>query len=192
VTVHSYTAKAIQNAIRGGVRNVEHGQMIDEKTAQLMMETNTSVCLQPFYDDEDAIPHVPGSFQEAKYKALISGTDRAFALAKKHNLLFGFGTDTQFMPALAARQGAQLAKLARYYEPWEVLKIATSQNYKIFKRSGPRDPYPGDNGVVREGAYADLLLVDGNPLGNIDLIADPHKNFVIIMKDGEIYKNTLH
>ena len=85
--------------------------MLDEETAKLMMETNTSICLQPFYDDEDAIPHEPGSFQEAKYEAMISGTDTAFALAKNHNLLFGFGTDTQFMPALAARQGAQLAKL---------------------------------------------------------------------------------
>ena len=58
-------------------------------------------------------------------------------------------------------------------------------------KSGPRDPCPGDNGVVREGAHADLLLVDGNPLKDIDLIADPHTNFVIIMKDGFIYKNTL-
>ena len=101
------------------------------------------------------------------------------------------GTDTQASPALAERQAAQLAKLARNFEPWEVLKNATSQNYQIMKRSGPRDPYPGENGVVREGAYADLLLVDGNPLENIDLIADPHTNFVIIMKDGVIYKNSL-
>ena len=191
VTVHSYTAKAIQNAIRGGVRNVEHGQMIDEETAQLMKKTNTSICLQPFYDDKDAIPLPAGSFQAEKYHAMISGTDTAFALAQKYDLLFGFGTDSQGMPALAERQGAQLAKLARYYKPWEVLKVATSQNYEIFKRSGPRDPYPGDNGVVREGAYADLLLVDGNPLENIDLIADPEKNFVIIMKDGKIYKNAI-
>ncbi|AXI53370.1 hydrolase [Sulfitobacter sp. JL08] len=191
VTVHSYTGKAIQNAIRGGVRNVEHGQMIDEETAKLMKETDTSVCMQPFYNDEDAIPLEPGSFAAQKYQLLISGTDTAFALAKKYDLLFGFGTDTQGSQALAARQGAQLAKLTRYFEPWEVLKIATSQNYEILKRSGPRDPYPGDNGVVREGAYADLLLVDGNPLENIDLIADPDKNFVIIMKDGVIYKNTI-
>jgi len=191
VTVHSYTAKAIQNAIRGGVRNVEHGQLIDEETAKLMQETNTSVCLQPFYDDEDAIPMPPGSFQEKKYQQLISGTDNAFKLAKKYDLLFGFGTDTQGNPALAERQGAQLAKLVRYFEPWEVLKIATSQNYQIMKRSGPRDPYPGENGVVKEGALADLLLVDGNPLEDINLIADPHKNFVIIMKDGVIYKNTI-
>ncbi|MFD2231329.1 metal-dependent hydrolase family protein [Alkalimarinus sediminis] len=192
VTVHSYSAKAIQNAIRGGVRNVEHGQMIDKETAKLMKKTNTSVCLQPFYDDEDAIPFPPGSFQEGKYHEMISGTDTAFELAQKYELLFGFGTDTQGMPALVERQGAMLAKLARYFKPWEVLKIATSQNYKIFKRSGPRDPYPGENGVVREDAYADLLLVDGNPLENIHLIADPHKNFVVIMKDGKIYKNTVN
>ena len=191
VTVHSYSAKAIQNAIRGGVRNVEHGQMIDEETAKLMKKSGTSVCLQPFYDDEDAIPMPPGSFAEKKYQQLISGTDNAFKLAKKYDLLFGFGTDTQGNPALAERQGAQLAKLVRYFEPWEVLKIATSQNYQIMKRSGPRDPYPGENGVVKEGAYADLLLVDGNPLEDINLIADPHKNFVIIMKDGVIYKNTI-
>ena len=192
VTVHSYSAKAIQNAIRGGVRNVEHGHLIDEETAKLMKETNTSVCMQPFYDDEDAIPWPPGSFAEEKYHKLISGTDNAYELAKKYNLLFGFGTDTQGDPALADRQGAQLAKLVRYFEPWEVLKIATSQNYKIMKRSGPRDPYPGENGVVKEGALADLLLVDGNPLEDINLIADPHKNFVIIMKDGVIYKNSIN
>ena len=191
VTVHSYTAKAIQNAIRGGVRNVEHGQLIDEETAKLMKEKNTSVVMQPFYNDEDAIPLPPDSFAAKKYQQLISGTDNAYALAKKYNLLLGFGTDSQGSPALAERQGAQLAKLVRYFEPWEVLKIATSQNYQIMKRSGPRDPYPGENGVVKEGAYADLLLVDGNPLEDINLIADPHKNFVIIMKDGVIYKNTL-
>lgn len=191
VTVHSYTAKAIQNAIRGGVRNVEHGQLIDEETAKLMKEKNTSVVMQPFYNDEDAIPLPPDSFAAKKYQQLISGTDNAYALAKKYNLLLGFGTDSQGSPALAERQGAQLAKLVRYFEPWEVLKIATSQNYQIMKRSGPRDPYPGENGVVKEGAYADLLLVDGNPLEDINLIADPHKNFVIIMKDGKIYKNTL-
>ncbi|MGE5264470.1 MAG: amidohydrolase family protein, partial [Acidobacteriota bacterium] len=63
---------------------------------------------------------------------------------------------------------------------------------ELLKMSGPRDPYPdGDLGVVKEGAYADLLLVDGNPLENLDLVADPDKNFAVIMKDGKIYKNAL-
>jgi hypothetical protein len=57
--------------------------------------------------------------------------------------------------------------------------------------SGKRNPYPGKLGVVEQGALADLLLVDGNPLDNINLIADPANSFKIIMKDGTIYKNTL-
>ena len=67
----------------------------------------------------------------------------------------------------------------------------TSRGAELIELSGPRNPYPGKLGVIEEGAYADLLLVDGNLLENIDLIGDPEKNFAIIMKDGIIYKNTL-
>ena len=59
------------------------------------------------------------------------------------------------------------------------------------RRAGLRNPYPGKLGVLEEGALADLLLVDGNPIDNIKLIEDPAKNFVVIMKDGKIYKNLL-
>jgi imidazolonepropionase-like amidohydrolase len=53
------------------------------------------------------------------------------------------------------------------------------------------NPYPGKLGVVKPGALADLLLVDGDPIANIKLVEDPEKNFVVVMKDGKIYKNTL-
>ena len=70
--------------------------------------------------------------------------------------------------------------------------MATSTNAELLALSGPRNPYKdAPLGVVAEGAYADLILVDGNPLQNIDLVADPGKNFVVIMKDGKIYKNTV-
>jgi len=191
VMVHAYTAKAVQNALRAGVRSIEHGQLIDEDTAKMIKRADAWVCMQPFLDDEDAIPFPPGSFSAMKYQQLLSGTDNAYNLAKEYDLNLAFGTDTQNDPQLADRQGAQLAKLIRWYEPWEVLRMATSVNHQLFKLSGPRDPYPGKNGVVEEGALADLLLVDGNPLENINLIADPEKNFVVIMKDGKIYKNTV-
>ena len=113
-------------------------------------------------------------------------------MAKKYDLKVAFGTDLQNGAEIAATQGKALTKLTRWYEPWEVLKMATSTNYQLFKMSGPRDPYPGKNGVIEEGALADLLLVDGNPLENVNLIADPDKNFVMIMKDGKIYKNTMN
>jgi imidazolonepropionase-like amidohydrolase len=66
--------------------------------------------------------------------------------------------------------------------------MATGTNAELLAMSGKRNPYPGKLGVVEEGALADLLLVDGNPLENIKLIANP-MNFVVIVKDGKIYKN---
>lgn len=87
-------------------------------------------------------------------------------------------------------QGAILTTMTTWYSPAEVLRIATSTNAELLALSGPRNPYPGALGVVAEGALADLLLVDGNPLDDIELIADPHANFLVIMKDGEIVKDS--
>jgi imidazolonepropionase-like amidohydrolase len=69
--------------------------------------------------------------------------------------------------------------------------MATSTAGELFKMSGLRNPYPdGDLGVIKDGAYADLLLVDGNPLESLSAVTD-QKNLRIIMKDGKIYKNTI-
>ena len=69
--------------------------------------------------------------------------------------------------------------------------MATSTNAELLSLTGLRNPYPGKLGVVEEGAFADLLLVQGDPLAELDIVADPEKNFVVIMKNGKIYKNTL-
>jgi len=73
----------------------------------------------------------------------------------------------------------------------EALRLVTHDNAQLLALSGPRNPYPGKLGVIEEGALADVLLVDGDPLANLDLIADPDKNFLVIMKDGKVYKNLL-
>lgn len=93
---------------------------------------------------------------------------------------------------LAAKQGKFLAKLGTRFTGYEALKIAASENARLPALSGPRSPYQeGPSGVLKEGAYADLILVDGNPLEDLQLAADPDKNFDLIMKDGKVYKNTL-
>ena len=69
--------------------------------------------------------------------------------------------------------------------------MATGTNGELLQLTGKRNQYPGKLGVVQVGAMADLLLVDGNPLENLKLIADPERNFVVIMKDGVVYKNTV-
>ena len=191
--VHVYTSKAIQTAVRAGVKSIEHGQMMDEAAAEMMAKNGTWLCLQPFLDDEDAIPFPEGSIQRKKFVTMTDGTDTAYRLAKKYKIKTAFGTDVLFDPTLAKKNGKQLAKLKRWYTPYEVLKMATHDNAQLLAMSGPRNPYQeGELGVVKEGAYADLLLVDGNPLENIDLIVDPDKNFVLIMKDGVIYKNAVN
>jgi imidazolonepropionase-like amidohydrolase len=191
VTVHAYTPRAIQTAIRAGVRCIDHGQLIDEPTARLMAEKGVWLSMQPFLDDEDAIRFPEGSANRAKQVQMVQGTDNAYALAKKYKLKTAWGTDTLFDPKLATRQGAQLAKMQRWYTPAEVLRMATSTNGELLAMSGARSPYPGKLGVVEEGALADLLLVDGDPIANLRLIEDPAKNFVVIMKDGKVHKNLL-
>lgn len=191
VTVHAYTPRAIQKAIRAGVKCIEHGNLADEATARMMAEKGVWWSLQPFLDDEDAIPFREGSANRKKQIQMTAGTDTAYRLAKQHKVKTAWGTDTLFDPKLATRQGAQLAKLVRWYSPAEVLKMATADNAEMLALSGPRNPYPGKLGVVEQGALADLLLVDGDPLANIKLIEDPSKNFKVIMKDGKIYKNQI-
>jgi imidazolonepropionase-like amidohydrolase len=190
VTAHAYTPRSIKRAIDAGVLCIEHGHLLDEATAKLMAEKGIWLSIQPFLDDEDANP-VHSPMMRARQLEVIAGTDRAYALAKKYKIKTAFGTDVLFDARLAGRQGAQLAKLVRWYTSGEALKMATGDNGQLLALSGLRSPYPGKLGVVEEGALADLLLVDGNPVENIELVADPAKSFVVIMKDGKIFKNLL-
>jgi imidazolonepropionase-like amidohydrolase len=190
VAVHAYTPRSIKRAIDAGVLCIEHGHLLDDATAKLMAEKGIWLSIQPFLDDEDANP-VHSPMMRARQLEVIAGTDRAYALAKRYKIKTAFGTDVLFDARLAGRQGAQLAKLVRWYTSGEALKMATGDNGQLLALSGLRSPYPGKLGVVEEGALADLLLVDGNPVENIELISDPARNFVVIMKDGKIFKNLL-
>lgn len=192
VTVHAYTPTAIKTAIKAGVKCIDHGQLADEETAKLMAEKGVWWSLQPFLDHgHSRFPE--GSANRLKQKEMTKGTDNAYALAKKYNIKTAWGTDILFDPNEAAKQGAKLADMTRWYTPFEILKMATSTNAELLKMSGKRNPYQkGNLGEIAVGAYADLILVDGNPLKDINLVADPETSFVLIMKDGVIYKNTLN
>lgn len=89
------------------------------------------------------------------------------------------------------KQASEILKLRKWFSPGEILKMVTYDNAQLLALSGPRTPYPGKLGLIEAGALADLLLVDGDPVANLDLIGDPAKNFRVIMKDGRIHKNTI-
>lgn len=190
VAVHAYTPRAIRQAIEAGVKCIDHGQLLDEPTVKLMAEKGTWWSLQPFLDDEDATPFAEGSANRKKQLQMISGTDNAYKLAKQYKIKTAWGTDSLFDAKVTARQGQQLTKLTRWYGSAEILRMATSTNAELLALSGLRSPYDGKLGVVQEGALADLLLVEGDPIANIRLIENPAQNFAVIMKDGAIHKNT--
>jgi imidazolonepropionase-like amidohydrolase len=142
-----------------------------------------TVCSEPQLDD----------FSNAKLAQVCKGTAFVYETAKKiPNLKVTFGTDLFFVPKeVMDGQVKQMERLLKWYKPVEILRMATGTAGELFKLSGLRNPYPeGDLGVVKQGAYADLLLVEGNPLKDLSAVTDK-ENLKIIMKDGKIYKNTL-
>ena len=187
VTVHAYTPRATRRAIEAGVKCVEHGQLLDEETLKLIAEKGIWLSLQNLVDDTpDMDPQ-----RRIKRKPVIEGQEKVWPLAKKHNVKLAWGTDFLFEPELNEKQNEFILRLQKWFTNAEILKIVTQDNAELLQLSGLRSPYPGKLGIIEEGAMADLLLVNGDPLKDLELLTNPAKNFVVIIKDGKIYKNTL-
>ena len=114
-----------------------------------------------------------------------------FALAKKYQVKLTYGTDLLGGRALSDKQTEDLVMRSKWFTPVEVLRQATSRAGELVGRCGKRNPYPGNLGVVQEGALADLLLVNGNPLQDISVLAKSEAGLALIMKGGIIFKNTV-
>jgi imidazolonepropionase-like amidohydrolase len=187
VAVHAYPSEAVKRAVDAGVQCIEHGHLIDEETARLIADHGVWLSTQPFLSEEDTGPLSGQSRQSAL--RVFAGTDTLYPLAKALKLKTAFGSDLLFSAGLAARQGVMLTHLRRWYDNADILRMATATNGELLALSGPRNPYPGRLGVVEEGALADLLVVDGDPLGDISLLARPETSLLVIMKGGRIFKD---
>ena len=190
VTIHSYHPEAINRAIDAGVMDIGHGQLLDEATLRKMADKGVFLSTQPFTVCNE--PQLD-DFSNSKLDQVCKGTEFVYQTAKKlPNLKVTYGTDLFFVPReMMAESVKQMERLLKWYEPVEILKMATGNATELWKMSGLRNPYPeGDIGVVKEGAYADMLLVEGNPLEKLDAVTNKD-NLLIIMKDGKIFKNTL-
>lgn len=187
VTVHAYTPRAVRKAIDAGVKCVEHGQMLDEETLKLIKEKDVWLSLQTL---RESTPDM-SPLRVEKRKPVIEGQPKVWSKAKELGIKLAWGTDFLFEPNLNDQQNEFILLMTQWFSPAEILKIITHDNAQLLKLSGLRSPYTGDLGVVQEGALADLILVNGDPLKDLSLIGNPDKNFPVIMKDGKIYKNTL-
>jgi len=187
VTVHAYPPPAIERAIAAGAQCIEHGHLMDEATARLIADKGVWLSTQPFLSEEDAAPLTGQSLRNAL--RMFEGTKTVYPLAREHKIKTAFGSDLLFSPSLTKRQGVMLTHLTHWYDNADILRMATGVNGELLALSGPRNPYPGKLGVIEEGALADLLVVDGNPLDDISLMAKPETSLVVIMKDGKVYKD---
>jgi imidazolonepropionase-like amidohydrolase len=184
VTVHAYHPRSVRRAIEAGVQCVEHGQLLDEDTLKLMAERGVWLSLQNLMDNTPAM----AQSRRLKRAPLLVGQDAVWPMAKRLGVKLAWGTDFLFDPALNGEQNAYIVRLKPWFTPAEILKLVTHDNAQLLALSGPRSPYAGELGVVREGALADLILVRGDPVADIELLADPAANFAVIMKDGVVVK----
>ncbi|MCC5937266.1 MAG: amidohydrolase family protein [Lunatimonas sp.] len=187
ITVHAYTERAVQKAIAAGVKCVEHGQLLEKKTLRMMAKKGVWLSLQNLVEDT---PDMDPARRE-KRKPVLEGQARIWPLAKQLKVNLAWGTDFLFEPELNEQQNEFILRLTEWFTPAEILKMITHDNAQLLQLSGLRSPYQGRLGVVEEGALADLILVDGNPLADISLVANPSDTFLVIMKDGKIYKQAL-
>ena len=198
VTVHGIAPKGTMIAIEAGVHCVEHGAGLSAEVMQKMAEKGIWLCpsVMPLLglSPEDGKKILdPASFE--KFMVVRAQIEETMKLAVKHKVKMAYGTDivAPMQDVLNSDRSTivEFAYLARFMPNWQALRMATGNAGELAALSGPNLRYQeGGLGQVKAGFYADLLLVDGNPLEDIKLMTDP-KNFKIIMKDGVIYKNTL-
>lgn len=194
VAVHAYTDEAVRQAVEAGVKSIEHGPFLTQKTMKLMAKND--VFLAPTARISLTTPEVvgldPTSSTAEKLRQVNQGASNQLKWAKQYGVTLVFSTDQFGAPENFKIQSDEFLTLAEVFEPIEVLRMATSNVAALLELSGELHPYrEGPLGVIQEGAYADLLLIDGNPLEDVTLLADYENNIDLIMKDGKIYKNTL-
>ena len=196
VTVHAYHDRSVNRAIDAGVRCIEHNFLVSEDTIKRMKKEGIALSVQGFIsmiafaNPEDITFFNPD--QKAKGKQVNTGAVQMLKWARKHELLMATGGD-MFGPAYNGSQALNMTILATIgFTPYEIMKMGTSNAAEILTWSGGMNPYKyGTLGTIAAGGYADLILVEGNPLDDIKIIEDYSNNFKVIMKDGKVWKNAL-
>lgn len=197
VTVHAYHDRSVNRAIDAGVKCIEHNFLVSEETIMRMKKEGIALSVQGFismiaFADPDSITFF-NSDQKAKAKGVNAGAVQMLKWARQHELIMVTGGD-MFGPAYNGSQALNMTILATIgFTPYEILKMATSNAAEILSWSGDMNPYKyGTLGTIAVGGYADMILVDGNPLDDISIIEDYGNNFKVIMKDGRVWKNSLN
>jgi imidazolonepropionase-like amidohydrolase len=186
VCAHAYTPEAITRAAQCGVRAIEHGNLIDEASAKLMAENNmflTANLVAYYAMKERASEFGMTGDMLAKNDLVIDGGLRSLEICKRAGVPVAYGSD--LLGQLQSEQSREFLLRREVLSPLEIIRSATTVGAQILRMEGKL-------GTVQTGAFADLILVDGDPLKDLALFQEQGKHLAAIMKGGAFHKNTLH
>ncbi len=191
IMVHAYYDEAVSRAIDHGARSIEHGHMATEESIKKMAENDVYLVVEALMSMADPPPSFTPD-QLEKFNLMKASFANLIKYAKQYKLKIAFGTDVFLSKAAYEGQALEWTARSKIFTPLEILKQATSVGAELLSLSGPRNRYQeGKLGVIEEGAYADLVIANKNPLDDITVLSDPDTTLSLIIKDGKIYKNTL-
>ncbi|MCY3719429.1 MAG: amidohydrolase family protein [Anaerolineaceae bacterium] len=185
VMVHAYTARAVNRSLRLGVRSVEHGNLLDESSIELFLEHDAflvpTLSTYQALADEGLAAGLPEESYRKVFDVLDAGK-RALEMAYRGGVKMVYGTD--LLGPMRRRQLDEFAIRGEFIPAIDVLRAATCNAADLLGRSG-------ELGELIAGAQADLLVLEGDPLADLGVMAEPETNLRLIMKGGVIYKNSL-
>ena len=185
VCAHAYTPAAITRAAKAGVRTIEHGNLIDDASAKLMAEKGMYLVanLVAYYAmKERAAQFGMNADMLAKNDMVIDGGLRSLEICKRAGVKVAYGTD--LLGALQDDQSREFLLRREVLSPIEIIRAATTTGAEVLRMEGRL-------GTLRPGAFADLLVLDGNPLEDFGVFQDQGAHIAAIMKGGRFHKKRL-
>lgn len=186
VASHVYTSEAAIRDIENGVMSLEHANLMSEEAVNFGVEKGV------WWSPQTVIFHHPPEEwdkpKREKLKIVLEGLHKTLELFKIYNANILYGTDCFGNMDV---QHLEFKYRSRFFSSFDILRQATSNGGQVLQMCGKLYPYPGDLGVIKEGAMADLLVVKDNPLDDVTILSDYEEQLMLIMKDGRIYKNML-
>ncbi len=185
VLAHAYTPEAITRAVTNGVRTIEHGNLIDAKSARLLASKGGYMIanlVTYFVMKEKAASFGMTADMLEKNDIVLGGALRSLEICKKAGVKVGYGSD--LLGPLQVEQSREFMFRAEVLKPLEIIRQATIVGAEILRQEGKL-------GIVEPGAFADLIVVDGNPLKKLELFLDQGAHLPVIMKAGKFHKNRL-
>jgi imidazolonepropionase-like amidohydrolase len=206
VAAHVNQPYSMKRCLEAGIISIEHGFVMTKETIQMIVERGAFLSTQMTGTSPELAEYPSLTAENLRKLAIASYEMKDFIdLVKKHQPKQTFNIDAVLTTrAQATQQRAhEIYLFGKAFGNFAMLRAATSTAGELLAMSGKLSPYPkGKLGLIEKGAYADILLVDGNPLENLSVIGakelwyqapprDGVETINLIMKDGKVYKNTL-